>query len=121
MMTNKINRDDLRGIRSPAGYQVFFKLLLGYYLIPMFAADADFDAFLSRFEKMAEDEKRAVLEKAAAVVDLTNEERLNVLCFAKDKNGVPYSAENVGNLPFDEILRITVDVCLAFSEVKVFF
>ena len=52
---------------------------------------------------------------------LNESEYMNVLCFAKDANGIPYTKENVENLTYDEIMEIVVDVCLAYSDCKVFF
>ena len=52
---------------------------------------------------------------------LKEEEYLNVLCFAKDENGIPYSSVNVDNFTYDERLELGIEVCLAYADCKVFF
>lgn len=121
MMKNKITKDDLRGLKSPAGFQVLFTLLLGYYSVPVFGQKKALDDFIKEFEQMPREKKRDVLAKAISITPLKEEEYLNVLCFAKDANGVPYSSENVENLKYDEIMEIVIEVCLAYSDCKVFF
>lgn len=120
-MTNKVTKEDLRGLKSPAGFQVLFNLLLGYYTVPQLGANQSFDDFVKDFEKMPRDERKKILSKSVCITPLKEEEYLNVLCFAKDANGIPYSKENVENLKYDEIMDIVVDVCLAYSDCKVFF
>lgn len=121
MMKNKITKDDLRGLKSPAGFQVLFTLLLGYYSVPVFGQKKALDDFIKEFEQMPREKKRDILAKAISITPLKEEEYLNVLCFAKDANSIPYSSENVENLKYDEIMEIVIDVCLAYSDCKVFF
>lgn len=121
MMKNKITKDDLRGLKSPAGFQVLFTLLLGYYSVPVFGKKKALDDFIKEFEQMPREKKRDVLAKAISITPLKEEEYLNVLYFAKDENGIPYSSENVENLKYDEIMEIVIEVCLAYSDCKVFF
>lgn len=120
-MKNKINKDDLRGLKSPAGFQVLYTLLLGFYSVPVFGQKKPLDEFIKEFEKMPREQKREILAKAVCITPLKEEEYLNVLCFAKDANGIPYSSENVENLKYDEIMEIVIDVCLAYADCKVFF
>lgn len=121
MMKNKISKEDLRGIKSPAGFQVLYNLLIGFYTVPVFGENQSFDDFVRAFEKMPREKKREILAKAVCITPLKQEEYLNVVCFAKDENGIPYSSENVENLQYDEIMEIVIEVCLAYSECKVFF
>lgn len=116
-----ITKDDLRGLKSPAGFQVLYTLLIGYWTIPAFNNDNDFEAFVKNFEKMPREERKKILLKSACVTPLKEEEYLNVLCFLKDENGIPYSEENIKNLSYDEIIEKVVEVCLAYSDCKVFF
>lgn len=118
---NKVTKDDLRGLKSPAGFQVLYTLLIGYFTVPAFNADVNFDKFVKEFEKMSREDQKAILTKAVCIVPLKEEEYLNVLCFCKDENGIPYSRENISNLPYDEIMQMVVEVCLAYAECKVFF
>lgn len=120
-MNNKITKDDLKGLKSPAGFQVLFTLLIGFYSVPAFGEEKTFDEFVKDFEKKPREERRNILTKAVCVTPLNESEYMNVLCFAKDENGVPYSKENVENLNYNEIMEIVVDVCLAYSDCKVFF
>ena len=121
MMMNKITKDDLRGLKSPAGFQVLYTLLIGVYSVPVFGINQTFDEFVKSFEKMPREQRREILAKAICITPLEEEEYLNVLSFAKDANGIPYSSENVDNLAYDEIMEIVIDVCLAYTDCKVFF
>ncbi len=116
-----VTKDDLRGLKSPAGFQVLYTLLIGYYTVPTFDAKTDFNEFIKDFEAMPRERKKEVLKKAVCIVPLKEEEYLNVLYFAKDENGIHYTKENVDNLSYSEIMELVVEVCLAFAECKVFF
>ena len=116
-----VTKEDLRGIKSPAGFQVLYTLLIGYYTIPTFEKELDFNKFLKDFEQAPRERRKEILTKAVCVVPLKEEEYMNVLCFAKDANGIPYSKENVENLTYAEIMELVVEVCLAYSDCKVFF
>ena len=118
---NIVTKEDLRGIKSPAGFQVLYTLLIGYYTIPTFEKELDFNKFLKDFEQSPREKRKEILTKAVCVVPLKEEEYKNVLCFAKDANGIPYSKENVENLTYAEIMELVVEVCLAYSDCKVFF
>lgn len=118
---NSVSKDDLKGLKSPSGFQVLFSLLLGYYSVPHFEAKGSFQDFVKDFEKMPRDEKRKIIASSVCITPLKEEEYLNVLCFAKDENGIPYSKENVENLTYEQIMEIVIDVCLAYSDCRVFF
>ena len=120
-MVNNITKEDLRGLKSPAGFQVMYNLLIGYYMIPAFDAESNFEEFVKSFEKMPREERRKILAKSACITPLKEDEYLNVLSFCKDENGIPYTRENVNNLSYDKIIELVVDVCLAYSDCKVFF
>lgn len=120
-MKHNITKDDLKGLKSPAGFQVLYTLLIGFYSVPAFSVSNSFDEFVKEFEQMAREDRKNILAKAVCVTPLNESEYMNVLCFAKDKNGVPYSNENVENLTYEEIMEIVVDVCLAYSDCRVFF
>lgn len=120
-MKHNITKDDLKGLKSPAGFQVLYTLLIGFYSVPAFGASTSFDEFVKDFEKMPREERKNILAKSVCITQLTENEYMNVLCFAKDANGIPYTKENVENLTYDEIMEIVVDVCLAYSDCKVFF
>lgn len=118
---NSVSKDDLKGLKSPSGFQVLYSLLIGYYTIPSFNEDGTFEEFIKGFEKLPREEKRKIIAKSVCVTPLKEEEYLNVLCFAKDENGIPYSKENVENLSYEQIMEIVIDVCLAYTDVRVFF
>lgn len=118
-MTNKYN---LSGIKSVWAFQVMHTLLMGYWMIPNFESEKEsFEKFLERFEQGSEEEKRAIFQKAMYLVKLNKDEILAVCGFAKDKNGIEYSAENIENLSFDEISQIIIDVCVEIARIRVFF
>lgn len=116
-----ISQNDLRGIKTPAAFQVLFTLLLGYFQVPALNQMLDFEKFVEVFNQADSAEKEKILRKAVAIVPLTQDEMLSVLYFAKDSNGVRISRENIDNLKYDEIFNYIVEVCLAFAETKVFF
>lgn len=116
-----VDQNDLRGIKTPAAFQVLFTLLLGYFQVPVLNQMINFDQFIETFNKADRTEKEKILRKAVTIVPLTEEELYNVLYFAKDANGVRFTRENIDNLKYEEILNLVVDVCLAFAETKVFF
>lgn len=117
-----MNKYDLRGIKSLWAFQTMHTLLLGCYMIPMFSEKKEtFEEFLERFEKGTEEEQRNTLKRAICLVELKKDEILAVCGFAKDKNGIPYTAENINNLTFAEIADIVVDVCCEIAKIKVFF
>lgn len=116
-----VNQNDLRGIKTPAAFQVLFTLLIGYFQVPVLNQMIDFEKFVDIFNKAERAEKEKILRKAVSIVPLTEDELLNVLYFARDVNGVRFTRENIDNLKYDDILNLVVDVCLAFAETKVFF
>lgn len=120
-MKIKITKDDLKGLKSPSGFQVLFSLLLGYYSVPHFDAKGNFQDFVKDFEKMPREERRKIIASSVCITPLKEEEYLNVICFVKDENGVPYSKENVENLTYEQIMEIVIEVCLAYSDCRVFF
>lgn len=116
-----VSQNDLRGIKTPAAFQVLFTLLIGYFQVPVLNQMIDFEQFVNTFDKAERAEKEKILRKAVTIVPLTEEELFNVLYFARDVNGIRFTRENIDNLKYDEILNLVVDVCLAFAETKVFF
>lgn len=117
-----MSKFNLQGIKSVYAFQVMHTLLLGYYTIPNFENRKEsFEAFLKRFEIGTEEEKRAILTRAIYLVKLEKDEILAVCGFGKDKNGVPYSAENIENLSHLEICNLIIEVCLEIAKIKVFF
>lgn len=116
-----VKKEDLKGLKSPAGFQVLYTLLIGFYSVPTFEAKTDFNEFIKDFEQAPRERREEILRKSVCITPLKEDEYMAVLCFAKDANGVPYTKENVENLSYDEIMEIVVAVCLAYSDCKVFF
>ena len=121
MKTMPVDKNELRGIKSPAAYQVYFALLVGYFSVPAFGQGGRFVDFLADFKNKTIEERREILTLAANITPVADEDYLKILSFAKDANGVPIGRENIRNLTAQEILAAVVEVALAFSETELFF
>ncbi len=44
-----VNQNDLRGIKTPAAFQVLFTLLIGYFQVPVLNQMIDFEKFYIQF------------------------------------------------------------------------
>jgi hypothetical protein len=66
-----------------------------------------------------DEEREALLREAVSLVSLQDDEIAALLSFCKDKNGVPYTAVNIGNLGFNEIHEAIVAVCMEIGRIKV--
>ena len=116
-----VNKDELRGIKTPAAYQVYFALLVGYFSVPAFGQGGKFVDFLASFKDKTLEERREILKLAANITPIADDDYLKILSFAKDQNGVPIGRENIRNMTAQEILAAVVEVALAFSETELSF
>jgi hypothetical protein len=67
-----------------------------------------------------EDQEKLIRE-AVMFVELQKEEVEALVCFCADKNGVPFSAENIKSLGPQDLVEIVVAVCLEISKIKINF
>ena len=110
----------LKGYKSLRAFNAFHALMLGLKMLPSYMGET-YEDFLGRIEKMPAADQRKMIKEAALFVELQKEELDALICFASDKNGVPYSSENVNNLRPDELIEVIVEVCFAISQIKVDF
>ena len=79
----------------------------------------DYDSFMDRVKEMPKEKQRELFKTAARHIELEKGEVEALLCFCTDPNGIPYKAENLGNLNPEKIVDIIVEVCLKIAEIKV--
>lgn len=111
---------ELKGFKSLRALNVYSSLLLGLKMLPMYAGKS-YEEFLGLVEKMSLRDQEKILREAAHFVELNEDEVKSLVCFVADKNGVPYSSENLGNLKPAEIIDIIVLVCLEIAKMKIDF
>lgn len=110
----------LKGYKSLKALQAFHTLMLGLKMLPMYM-DTSYEDFYAAVEKRPLDEQEKLIKEAALFVHLEEDEIKSMMTFAADKNGVPYSSENLKNLSPDEVINIIVAVCLEISKIKIDF
>jgi len=108
----------LVGIKSLKALNAFHTLLLGLKMLPAYMSQ-DYQTFYSSFGAMRDSEKETKLREAVAFVQLAPEEVDALIGFCSDKNGVPYSDVNKGNLTVDEIFECIVAVCMEIGRIKI--
>ena len=73
----------------------------------------------AKFEQLDEAGQRIQLKHALQVVNLTQDDMLNLLCFALDPNGVPYDETRVKNMAPTDIMDAMLEVaCKVAQTVK---
>lgn len=86
------------------------RLILGLKMIPG-NMHLTMEELTDIVKAMSSDDQLKTLTQAAMLIDLKNEELDAMVCFCTDKNGIPYTAENRGNLKPNEYWEIIVTVC----------
>ncbi len=109
---------ELRGYKSLKALQAFHTLLLGLKMLPAYMGET-YEDFYDRVSKMPASDQEKLVREAALFVELTKEELDSLVAFSADRNGVPYSAENMKNLGPKELHEIVVAVCMEISKIKI--
>lgn len=109
---------ELKGLKSLKAFYVFHKLMLGLNMLPEYRS-VSYEDFYERIAEMSDSDKEKMIRLAAVFVDLQSDEIEALICFCKDKHGVPYSSENIKNLTPDVFLEIIVAVCVEISKIKI--
>lgn len=109
---------DLVGHKSLRALNVYHTLLLGVKMLPAYIGES-YEDFLSRLEGKTLEQKYKVFKEAALFVEIQKEELEALICFCKDKNGVPFQASNIKNLGPKELIDVIVSVCLEISKIKI--
>lgn len=108
----------LTGHKALRAFNSFHTLMLGLKMLPLYS-DVDYETFYEQIEEKSEEEKRTLIKQAIRFVPLEKEEVEALLCFAKDKNGIPYTSANIKNLQITEIAEIMCEVCMQIASIRV--
>lgn len=109
---------ELKGFKALRAFNAFHALLFGLKMLPAHQAES-YEDFYSRLQDLPLKEQETLLRTAACFVELDEAEVAAMLCFVCDKNGVPYTEENLKNLSPDQIVDIIVAVSLKIAEIKI--
>ena len=101
----------LKEYKSLKALNAFYTLMLGLKLIPG-NSHYGFEEFLAIVEAMKPEDQLNTLIMGAKMVPLEEEEVKALICFCTDKNGIPYTSENMKNLKPNELVEIIVTVCM---------
>jgi hypothetical protein len=111
---------ELKGYKSLRAMNAFHALMLGLKMLPSYMGES-YEEFFLRIQQMPHDDQKKMIKEAALFVELQKEEVEALVCFCSDKNGVPYTSENLKSLKPDEILEIIIAVCFEISKIKIDF
>jgi len=111
---------ELKGYKSLRALNAFNALMLGLKMLPAYMGE-DYESFLTRINLMNPDDQKKMIREGALFVELQEEEVKAIICFAADKNGVPYGPENLKSLKPNELIDIIVGVCFEISQIKIDF
>jgi hypothetical protein len=62
-----------------------------------------------------------MIREAVLFVELDEDEVKSLICFCTDKNGVPYTEENLKSLSPADLVEIIVAVSVQISKIKIDF
>lgn len=109
---------ELKGFKSYRAFQAFHTLMLGLKMLPAYLGE-DYKSFYDRIKAMPPKDQETMVREAALFVNLQKEEMDAILAFALDPNGVPYGAENMGNLGPKEMHEAIVAVCCEIGKIEI--
>ncbi len=109
---------ELKGYKSLRAFNAFHTLLLGVKMLPAYQT-MNYEQFFDKVEAMPPADQVKILREAAFFVVLDRDEIEALMSFCVDKNGVPYSAENLKNLGPAELVEIVISVCAEIAKIKV--
>jgi hypothetical protein len=105
----------LEGIDSFYATQGFHKLMFGLKCLPTYLGES-YEEFFDRIDQMDEADQEKMIRQAAVFVKLEPDEQSDVMKWALDANGVPYTKENSRSLKPSEIHEIIVAVCKVIAR-----
>lgn len=108
---------ELKGYKSLRALNAFHALMLGLKMLPAYAGERYLD-FAKRIDEMPEADQKTMIKEAALLVNLDKEDLEALVCFCTDKNGIPYTSENMNNLAPNELVEVIVAVCWQISQIK---
>jgi hypothetical protein len=109
---------EIKGYQSLRAFQAYNTLLLGLKMLPSYVHES-YESFYTRLTNLPPSEQEKLIREAAFFVELRKEEVEALVCFCRDKNGVPYSAVNVSNLNPKDLVEAIVSVCVEISKFKI--
>lgn len=109
---------ELKGYKSLRALNAYSALLLGLKMLPAYAVE-QYESFLARVQSLPAIDQIKIFREAAHFVELAEEEVKAMICFCRDKNGVPFTAENMKNLGPQELVEVIVSVCHEISKIKI--
>lgn len=111
---------ELKGYKSLRAMNAFHALMLGLKMLPSYMGES-YEDFFNRIQAMPEIEQLKLIKEAALFVELQEEEVKSLICFCTDKNGVPYTGENLKSLKPSQLIDIIVAVCGEIAKIKIDF
>jgi hypothetical protein len=111
---------ELKGYKSLRALNAFNALMLGLKMLPSYMGE-EYETFLNRVNLMPPADQLKMIREAAMFVELQKEEVEAIICFAADKNGVPYGPENLKSLNPSQLIDIIVAVCFEIAQIKIDF
>jgi hypothetical protein len=111
---------ELKGYKSLRALNAFNALMLGLKMLPAYMGE-DYETFLKRVHEMSPEDQKKMIREAAMFVELQKEEVEAIICFCSDKNGVPYTSENLKSIGPDQLIEIITSVCFEIAQIKIDF
>ena len=106
---------ELRGSKSHTALTAFYNLMIGLRMAPSYQ-HYSLEEFFSVVEAMEPEDRLKVIITGAKIVPLQDDEIRALVCFCTDKNGVPYTSENLKNLGPSDLVEIIATVCFELSN-----
>lgn len=120
-MSNFVVDPNFRGIQGARAYHAALTLVRSFYYLPTNKI-TNFAEMCGWFDTLEKEKRREVLHEAihhGAMLEADEIEAL--LCFAKDKNGIPIKKESIKNFTPFEINEALLEVSSEIFEQKLFF
>lgn len=111
---------ELKGYKSLRAMNAFHALMLGLKMLPQYMGES-YEDFFNRIQEMPENDQLKLIKEASLFVELQEEEVKSLICFCTDKNGVPYTGENLKSLKPNQLIDIIVAVCGEIAKIKIDF
>lgn len=111
---------ELKGYKSLKALNAYHTLLLGLKMLPSYFGET-YEEFYSRVEDMPASDQEKLIREAVFFVTLEKDEVEALACFCADKNGVPYSSENLKSIGPKDLVEMIVAVCVEISKIKIDF
>jgi hypothetical protein len=114
----KIKVLPLEGAKALKAFNVFNTLMLGLKMLPLYV-NVPYREFYASIPEKSDEEKENLIREAIAFVPLEQDEVESALAFCTDKNGIPYSKNNVKNMKINEIIDCVVAVCMEIGRIEI--